>query len=461
MAYNTIITELNLDHTRDAFLQLNKEGVLCIKLWIGFDVACGKYGTVAIKNGAEIDELYFLKSRIFCEQKYYEQVYENLADFINLQSRWEETVETYNYIEEFNIYINFWYRVFKQEKIDILIHGIVPHGGFNYIGYLLAQAMGIKVIILHQTGINGKFSANNSIRNIGNVDFRHNGVIKKISLEKNFKKELAYMKDITPAMDCTRVSIISLIKNYLKRDKIKSAFLRIYQHRKVFFEKCFETMGYQFINRYLQKKFFEDKKKRMYTHCDFNQKYVYFPLHFQPELSTDSLGGKYSDQLLAIERLSALLPPEWVIYVKDNPKQSYYKRSTVFFKRLFSIENVKLVSYQVNTYDLISKAQFVATITGTAGWEAISGGKNALVFGYAWYRSLPGVFEYNENFRLQDILEYSIDHPFLESKYNELYNSLYDGVVANEAMKDCDDDYDPVENNKKIYNAMKEIINQL
>lgn len=52
-------------------------------------------------------------------------------------------------------------------------------------------------------------------------------------------------------------------------------------------------------------------RKYQYDYCvktlakadvDFNKKYVYFPLHLQPEMTTDAIGGIYRDQILAIER---------------------------------------------------------------------------------------------------------------------------------------------------------------
>jgi len=40
---------------------------------------------------------------------------------------------------------------------------------------------------------------------------------------------------------------------------------------------------------------------------------------------------------------------------------------------------------------LIERCKAIATITGTAGWEALFKGKPAVVFGHAFYRDAPGV----------------------------------------------------------------------
>ena len=37
---------------------------------------------------------------------------------------------------------------------------------------------------------------------------------------------------------------------------------------------------------------------------DLSRKYIYVPLHNQPEMSTSALGGKYRDQALLIEDLA-------------------------------------------------------------------------------------------------------------------------------------------------------------
>ena len=162
---------------------------------------------------------------------------------------------------------------------------------------------------------------------------------------------------------------------------------------------------------------------------DLNQKFVYFPLHLQPELTTSSLGGIYCDQLLALERLSQDIPDSWYIYVKENPKQTEFMRGNWFFDRLALIKKVVLLPSSYNTYTLIKKAMFVATVTGTVGWEAISGGKNALVFGQAWYKTLPGVYEYNEGLAVDILVQNKINHKELEYQLNELLKKTAIGVV--------------------------------
>ncbi len=162
---------------------------------------------------------------------------------------------------------------------------------------------------------------------------------------------------------------------------------------------------------------------------DFNKKYVYFPLQLQPEMTTSMLGGIYSDQLLALEKLSSLIPDDWLIYAKENPKQTPRQRGAFFFKRLQSIKKVQYLSTSINTHQLIENSQFVAVATGTAGWEAISGGKKVVTFGRPWYAPLPGVFQYKENLDITEVLNFKIDHSKLEAELNALLDVAYKGVI--------------------------------
>ena len=51
----------------------------------------------------------------------------------------------------------------------------------------------------------------------------------------------------------------------------------------------------------------------------------------QPEMTTSAIGGEFRDQLLALEKLSNILPSGVKIYVKENPKQTLMHEDHYFF----------------------------------------------------------------------------------------------------------------------------------
>jgi len=136
-----------------------------------------------------------------------------------------------------------------------------------------------------------------------------------------------------------------------------------------------------------------------------DERFVYFPLHLQPEATTSPMGGVYVDQNLAIETLARALPRGWKIAVKENPAQRLAKRERGFYEQLGSMEAVHLVSKEESTFGLIERCEAVATITGTAGWEALFRGKPSIVFGRAFYRGAPGVIAVDRHGDLKAALE--------------------------------------------------------
>lgn len=162
---------------------------------------------------------------------------------------------------------------------------------------------------------------------------------------------------------------------------------------------------------------------------DLTGDYVYVPLQLQPEMTTSALGGPYRDQALAIERLAQILPDGVRILVKENPKQRGYMRGPLFFHRLARIPAVTFLPSWADTRALTDNARAVATITGTAGWEAIRSGKPALVFGAAWYRSLPGVTRWHEGLTWEALLAAAPDHAALQNATGALLARSHKGVV--------------------------------
>lgn len=139
------------------------------------------------------------------------------------------------------------------------------------------------------------------------------------------------------------------------------------------------------------------------------KKYIYFPLHFQPERTSCPEGDIYSDQWLVVNMISSILPQDWFLYVKEHPSQfmltnGYMGRNKYFYNDIQSFHNVKLIDESFNTFELIDNAEAVVTLTGTVGLEYIIRGVPAIVCGYAWYRECPGVFYVTTAKECKDVL---------------------------------------------------------
>jgi len=366
----------------------------------------------------------------------------HFARFVDMYSRvnYSKSLNIQELGNIFNLYIRFFYNELKFNKVDYVLLSSFPHFGADYVLYLCAKILKIKIVMTYQTLFPNRFFAVNSIEDFQNlIEQEKKEMNEHINIEKKFEKDIFYMNKIKIKSKKCYLSFLNDLSQ-LPFKKSKPMKLAGVVSK---FEEC----------KYFYKRF----RKNCVSTININEKYVYFPLHLQPEMSTSMLGGIYSDQLLAIEELSALLPEDWYIYVKENPKQTYRQRGEFFFKRLESIKKVKYICPNINTYQLMKYSKFVSVVTGTAGWEAISGGKCSLVFGDSWYQSLPGVFKYNLNIKLDDIISYKIKHEELEKSFNILLEKSYKGVV----YQDYDilvDNYSDKNNKNLLIYFLNEVI---
>ncbi len=395
----------------EAFRKLESLKLIDIKLWISDD----KNSNISIRD---INRLNFT---INSNYKAYDNIYNEIEDkylqkFIDMFARERYVNATYHeYKNIFSLYYSLFSEYLEKFNFDLIIFSNLPHFGADLILYILSKRLGIKTLITHQSHFPNRFYLLDDIENYGNfldVKSEHQNKIAFEKIKPSFKKHHFYMtKSRVNFATCLKPLLLKDIKMGLKRKRgmrVPFAFTN--------FIKC----------RQFQKKLNSIKNNNI----DFSKKYVYFALHLQPELTTSAIGGRYSDQIRAIEELREMLPDDYFIYVKENPKQTWYQRDEFFFKRLNAIFNVIYLSNSVNTYDLIEHSQFVSTISGTVGWESISGGKNVLIFANSWYQNFPGAFLYNDKITLSKILNFRISHDELENTYNRHLNQkTYCGVV--------------------------------
>lgn len=142
--------------------------------------------------------------------------------------------------------------------------------------------------------------------------------------------------------------------------------------------------------------------------ADFSKPYVYFPLHYQPEITTSPNGGVFVWQLLAAQMISWHLPENVLLYVKEHPFQEARCRDVSLYYDLLALPNVNLVKRSTDTYQLLEHCVAVASVTGTAGFEGMFMGKPFLMFGSFINMQAPGTF----NIRNNEDCKNAIDHIF-------------------------------------------------
>jgi len=167
----------------------------------------------------------------------------------------------------------------------------------------------------------------------------------------------------------------------------------------------------------------------------------------------------YRDQLLMIEHLQRLLPNGWKILVKENPKQGPFARGAMFFHRLNRLERVSMVPSDADTKELIKNSKLVATVTGTAAWEAIQMGVPAITFGNAWFNSLPGVTGFNFEVNLEEISQQEINIENLSRAAGALFERCHKGNIDKgyfKLVKDFDNKVNEREVGKLLIDLLME-----
>ena len=127
-----------------------------------------------------------------------------------------------------------------------------------------------------------------------------------------------------------------------------------------------------------------------------NTPFIYFPLHVDPESSTQQLAPDHVNQLTIIEALSKRKPMHMDIIVKEHPMMLGLRPAN-FYKTLRSFPGVHMVHPSLPSRMLIQKSAMVATITGTVGWEAILVKKPTIAFGLSPFRNFKKGIVYSHD----------------------------------------------------------------
>lgn len=382
------------------------------------------------------------EDNIFCRTSYIRDNHVNDIDMDNLKhlenvckiSLWkiiysDRFSEKYSYKDKLKYtytHMKLFSYIYSEYDIDIFVSETISFLS-SYMAYLVGKLYDVQYIGYENARINNRVfitnrshsSPNTLVENYSKWTSESNLDFERIFLNdfKNEKLIPSYMSLAGGKMHTPLRYVLGAIINLIVRRNVNK------------YDYITKYLAYEAISNFKKEIIFAIMHKQIeFCQPDYNEKYILFPLHFQPEATTLTFATYFLDQLQVIEALSKSIPIDHVLYVKEHYAQ-LGSRNINFYKKLKQYKNVKLIDPFIHSHELIQNSSIVVTLTSTTGWETILYGKPLIVMGDIFYEiykhankvtdftSLPTIIQkiINETYNEVDILQFI--GAYLESTY--------------------------------------------
>ena len=209
---------------------------------------------------------------------------------------------------------------------------------------------------------------------------------------------------------------------------------------KSFFKVIF-IEGTRPLRAIYRKKFID---ANLLTKINYKQKFIYFPLHLEPERTMLIPTPFYSNQLEIITNIAKSLPIDFQLIVKEHPMQKIYGwRDISYYKKILSLPNVEMIHPSLSQTPILENCKMVIVITGTTGLEAALYKKPSIVFGDTIYDSLPSVQRITNLEKLPVVIKETLNKEVNLEDVNEfmylLDTNTFDFPSANLSLKFIDE----------------------
>jgi len=323
-----------------------------------------------------------------------------------------------------------WLLVLESYDISLAIFPVSPHRVFDYLLYIACKMRGVRTILFQMT----LFADASYI--VEDIDSLADFMKRELQSPRRGDEPPPFVKEkVLSVLDDYEKNIPEYMKRNLRRAREER---RGYLRRALRFLKSpallFEKLGSYRVERgkmpydsslsRLEEKMIFWKNslylKRLKRHYEslcsdisaIEEKFVFFPLHYQPEETSCPTGGFFGDQILLLSLLDAVLPEGVSILVKEHTSQflpteeGASSRFPTYYDEMKRVSSrVRFVSTSVDPFTLIDAAEAVVTISGTTGWESAIRGTPVLHFGRAWYECMPGTFRIDGKESLERAIE--------------------------------------------------------
>lgn len=325
----------------------------------------------------------------------------------------------------FRLQFFYCWSIIKTHKVEYWVGDVAMSYGFETLSFYLARALKLNVCLVGQYHYRRFFYSVNPV-DWGKFDCCVTDSLNVFSMDVRLKN-----KQIAPP-------------NYLVHQK----FFNFSQAVRAFLPRPWRVFGRgsfsYIIGKLLQLKYFvfgalvNDKWDQHFNASlipqdVFQERFVFAPLHFQPEAGSVAWSGYWEEQLSFVEFLSNHVPDGWMILVKDHPAQndSVTRDPSYFYRQLEYIKRVKVMPKSVSSSSIMLQPNClgVATINGTAGLEGLKLGIPVYVSSMAWYSGIAGAFS-----NIDEFIDAALDSNYgqlnsFADEYKNLMRKTKTGII--------------------------------
>lgn len=373
-------------------------------------------------------------------------------------------------------YIRFWDYILERYRVNMAVFLNIPHEAFDYVIYCLCKIRGIHTVTFFTPPIFYN-------RSIVSNDFREENVLFQEFIKEYYKSDVVFGKEVTEKYeslalfssevkgkkkekwwkgsakkDIIKYMSVMDVRNYIEIDKKENILRRIverYRHVAGILARVY------YLRNSIQSIILDKKYRRVSGGIVPNEKYILFMLHYQPEATSAPWGGGiYSNQIIPIRILAKSLPEGVLLYVKEHPIQSHIGRDPLIYSYLSKINNVRLISKEIDSNLLINHAIAVASLTGTIIIESVTKGIPAIAFGNSLYNCLEGVYNVRTYDECKEAIKQICDSEIVidDSKVKKFFQAIHDySYPINIGYFEYDDN----ENAKEMSIILKKIIRSM
>jgi len=268
-----------------------------------------------------------------------------------------------------------------------------------YLFQELAKSNGIQLLILGTTRLGNRVLISKEVDKIDDLKELPN----RSKSKRNFEELQKYIEDV--GMKKGAENLVTEFQNSTK-SKAKAAYQFFFKIKNEKYREHFNNYGrtrtkvfLMELNKIFRSKIREDFLNRhSLKKIEKDAKFVYFPMHFDPERQLLIKAPFYTNQLEFIINLAKSLPVGYELYVKEHPLQKWHVgwKPISQYKTLIDLPNVKIIHPSVSSNELIKKSSLVVTISGTSVLEAAFYNKPGIIVSDLTYAILPSVYKLNQ-----------------------------------------------------------------